>query len=224
MSTPDAVRILIHAIPQRMWYVEGFLIPDLVRQGIERENVGVFCDTETLGNLESCVCAFEEAGKTPGGTWHLQDDILPARDFADQARQYAGDEIACGFCVERFDLAHGKTGRVPQCFLWLSFPCIYIPNETAAEFARWYRTSQDPEIRRLRSLRRGDDSLFWYWHHNHRAFAWGWNAEPNLVEHVDWLIGGSAANKERSEASPRAKYWTDDELVEDLKNRINAQG
>ncbi len=36
--------VLIHACPKRMWYVEGFLLPELERQGADE--VEVWNDTE----------------------------------------------------------------------------------------------------------------------------------------------------------------------------------
>lgn len=217
-------KILIHAVEKRLWYVDGFLIPALTEQGIERENINVWVDVHNFGNLESCIESFEFVGKEAGGTWHLQDDVMPARNFAETARQYTGNEIACGFCVERFDTYPNRTGYMPERYLWLSFPCIYIPNETAVAFARWYRLADaDPDVCRLRNIGKGDDTLFWLWYHNNRASAMGWNIAPNMVEHVDWLIGGSIANADRTNEPPRAKYWTDDQLVKDLENRIRKQ-
>lgn len=220
---------MIHAVPARMWYVEGYLIPDLLAQGIERDDIRIWCDTHGKGCLESCIEAFESLDGKPGGTWHLQDDVLIAADFSKRAQIYGRDEIACGFCVDSFDTSPSKVGRVPQCFLWLSFPCIYIPNAAAAEFARWYRIvgDNDPEIKRLRALRKGDDTLFWLWHHNARMYDWGYNVVPNLVEHVDFLLGGSIVNRDRERGTARAKYWLDpaavDKLAARLQNRIEAQ-
>lgn len=204
-----------------MWYVHEFLVPQLLSQGADPADIRIRCDTHGEGNLESTIRCFEQLEKTPGGTWHIQDDVLPARDFVRRCEQYAGDEIACGFCVDSFDTSPGKTGHVPQCFLWLSFPCIYIPNAVGAEFARWYRTVgyDDPEVGRLRRLKKGDDTLFWLWHHNARPQAWGWNLAPNLVEHVDILLGGSLVNSTR-DTWARAKYWDDEEAVQALADRI----
>ena len=44
---------MIHACPQRMWYVEGFLIPSMKAQGISEEEITVWNDTEGKGNLFS---------------------------------------------------------------------------------------------------------------------------------------------------------------------------
>ena len=37
------MKILIHACPQRMWYVEEFLVPELRAQGAE--NIEIWCDS-----------------------------------------------------------------------------------------------------------------------------------------------------------------------------------
>ena len=46
-----------------------------------------------------------------------------------------------------------------------------------------------------------------------------YNVVPNLVEHVDFIIGGSIVNKERAkkEVESRSAYFEDRDLVERLK-------
>ena len=38
------MKVLIHACPKRMWYVEGWLVPELQRQGAD--SVEIWNDTE----------------------------------------------------------------------------------------------------------------------------------------------------------------------------------
>ena len=76
------MRILIHAVPQRMWYVQNFMISQLREQGYEGEDI--FVDDRKLGNLEACLQSFEQL-PDEGGTWHLQDDLLLAKDFVKRA-------------------------------------------------------------------------------------------------------------------------------------------
>ena len=54
------MKIMIHACPQRMWYVEEFLAPELERQGADR--VDIWCDREGKGNLRACMEAFASCG------------------------------------------------------------------------------------------------------------------------------------------------------------------
>ena len=45
------------------------------------------------------------------------------------------------------------------------------------------------------------------------------NISPNLVDHIDYMIGGSIANKARNKIA-RAKSFPDLELVEGLESKI----
>ena len=65
------MKILIHAVPERMWYVEEFLIPALRAQGAEK--IEIWNDTEHRGNLAACMDAFA-AREGDGGTWHLHQE------------------------------------------------------------------------------------------------------------------------------------------------------
>ena len=48
---------------------------------------------------------------------------------------------------------------------------------------------------------------------------WIYNIAPNLVEHVDWLIGGSKANVWRGYIC-RSSYWEDEYLVNNLIQKL----
>ena len=76
------MKILIHAVPQRLWYVQNFMLPQLRQQGYEEAQI--FLDDRKLGNLEACLQSFEQL-PDEGGTWHLQDDLLLAKDFVRRA-------------------------------------------------------------------------------------------------------------------------------------------
>ena len=69
------MKYMIHACPQRMWYVEEFLVPSMRDQDIRPDEIEIRCDTEGKGNLLSCMESFRDCGERPGGTWHLQDDV-----------------------------------------------------------------------------------------------------------------------------------------------------
>ena len=49
------MKVMIHAIQKRMWYVERFLVPSLTAQGIYPV---VYCDTGKRGNLGACLDSF----------------------------------------------------------------------------------------------------------------------------------------------------------------------
>ena len=48
------------------------------------------------------------------------------------------------------------------------------------------------------------------------------NVKPNLVEHVDWLLGGSTLQQWRDYLA-RAEYWDDEDLIAALRERIKAR-
>lgn len=217
-------RYVIHACKARMWYVDEFIIPSMLKQGIARDEILVWCDTESKGNLLSCIECFEHCGKSEGGCWHLQDDVLLAPDFAKRTR-LSDDRIECGFCHILFEKEKGRSveriGEVNAQYMWSSFPCIYIPNRLAGEFAEWYykKASYRSEYQRLIFDKHGDDRFFRDFidelHPDEKVF----NHVPALVDHVDWLIGGSVANRLRG-TNCRAYYWIDEGMVESLKNTL----
>ena len=42
------------------------------------------------------------------------------------------------------------------------------------------------------------------------------NLKPNLVDHVDFLLGGSILNPDRTSEKTRAYYFEDEDLVDEL--------
>ena len=207
------MQVLIHAIPKRLWYVNEFLIPSLREQGIEPM---VYCDYDGKGNLAACLDSFEQ---THGDCWHLQDDVLIARDFAERASKITG--VANGFCHTRSGDKPGCVGKVYVPDLWNGFPCVRIPDTYHQEFVEWVRNAphdswQDIMIRR----NRGDDFMF----HKFMEECHGAEMVTNisLVEHIDWLIGGSAVNEWRGYIC-RSDLWDDEELVQELKRKIKAR-
>jgi len=200
------VRYLIHATPKRMWYVENYLIPSMFDQGIDY--VDVWEDVDNEGNLMSCMKAFEECGQYPGGTWHLQDDVIISRKFAEITSK-GGSEILCGFTCDVFAMPH----------MQYSFPCIYIPNRYASGCAEWFfKPRQQERFNNFILRRKCDDEVFMAYA-NEMKLPYK-NLNPCLVDHVDYLLGGSVANHDRFEKQVRAKFWEDEYLVKDLEVRL----
>ena len=214
------MKVLIHACPRRRWYVERFLYPSLRDQGIPAEDISIWCDVLGNGNLISCMESF--AARTgDGGTWHLQDDVLICRDF--RKRCEAMDEgVVYGFCCERFEDDPGKTGLVPRADGWHSFQCVRIPDVWARECAEWFYT--DARHRFIFSTwaasGKCDDMFFRAFIEDRHPDATIMNAAPNLVEHVDWLIGGSVISDRAYTA--RSDLWEDDDLLEELRQKLAA--
>ena len=225
------MKIMIHACPQRMWYVSEFLVPQLRDQGAAEDEITVWNDTEGWGNLESFVRSCEYlrsmwGRKASPHTWHIQDDVILAHDFVARARtlERETDGIVCGFCCLNWGPKPIKEGIVPIRFMWNGFQCLRIPDRIAAEFAVWFRGSgcRKPELQRWVGKNKGDDSIF-------RAFCLERhgndtvrNINPNLADHVDFLIGGTVLNPARSCQYNRALFWDpkDAEAVVAMRDRL----
>lgn len=209
------MRYLIHAIKSRRWYVDGYLIPSMVRQGIPEESIAVWEDPG-VGNLEACLRSFEHVqGIGDGYTWHIQDDVVLSRWFYAKTKiQYPG--IVCGFCGY-YD-GEKEPGEVFPDDAWLSFQCIGIPDDLAGECAAWFRNfgQFEQEFLPLVYQKRGDDLVFQKFVQRFHPDCMCWNLSPNLVEHIDDLIGGSIVNFRRKKPL-KSEYWDEPERVEELQ-------
>lgn len=215
------MKIMVHATLERMWYVEGFLVPELRRQGAE--NVRVWYDTQRRGNLGAC-CESFAACEGEGDTWHLQDDVLPAADFVRLCRgAEAVPGVVCGFVNENSGPDANLTGAQRGADLWYSFPCIRIPDTRARAFAAWILAGGDggDEAKRWIREKRGDDWFFRRYMEMYHADEAVYHCKPCLVEHVDFLLGGSLCSLWRGYWA-RAAYWDDEERVEYLKEWVKA--
>lgn len=215
---------MIHACNERMWYVHEFLIPSLEEQGISKDNIIIWNDKDGKGNLESFMQSMKWIGETQlylGGIWHIQDDVVISKDFAEITQKYDRG-IVCGFCNERFDGGNvNLVGIVPVLNMWLSFQCMRIPNNYAKGCADWYYNKVVPENLHSEFTADGkhDDALFrLYMMENHSGEV-SHNMIYNIVDHVDYLIGGSLINKQR-EGIRKAYRWEEPERVEELKSKL----
>ena len=211
------MKVLIHAYPKRMWYVEGWLVPELERQGADE--IEIWNDTEGKGNLRACLESF--AARTgDGGTWHIQDDVLLCRDFAQRCREH-DEGVVYGFCNVQFTDDPAQTGVVSVEDAWHSFQCLRIPDAYARECAAWFegpgRTSGLYPI--WISSGKMDDDMFRTFLLDQHGRETVENLRPNLVEHVDWIIGGSILSPWRGYIA-RAHFWDDEELVRELKESV----
>lgn len=215
------MKFLIHACPDRLWYVNNYLIPSLRGQGAAE--IRVWTDTEHAGNLRACMAAFASCDGD-GGTWHLQDDVLICSDFVKRCADH-DEGLIYGFACANFDDRLEAFGRVYVEDAWHSFQCVRIPDRYARECAEWVlseawrKESGSAELPILWQLGKGDDTFF----HEFIISRYGWetayNARPNLVEHVDFVVGGSVLHPWRDYLA-RAAYWDEPELVQDLKRRM----
>jgi len=218
------MRYMIHAAPSRMWYVNEFLIPSMLKQGIDEKRIILRCDTEGKGNLVSCMESFIWCGEhTDDGTWHIQDDIVLCKDFAKRTKENDRG-IVCGVVIKDWGPNSSKTGIQPVEELWYSFQCIRIPDRIAGECGCWFFTDaakrRDPEYRNRILRKKHDDDFFRFFLLEKYPSIEILNLKPNLVDHIDYILGGSLINSERKREVNRVAYWEDDKIVDDLEDRV----
>ena len=215
---------MLPAAPSRMWYFNDFLIPSLLKQGISKDQIILRCDTEGKGNLVSCMESFLWCGEhTDNGTWHIQDDIVISKDFADQTKRNDRG-IVCGFVVSDWGPNPSRTGWQPVEELWYSFQCIRIPDHIAGECAWWFFTDamkrKDKEYQNRIARKKHDDDFFRFFLLEKYPTIDILNLKPNIVDHIDYMLGGSLINNERDREINRAAYWKDNRMVEELEDKI----
>ena len=211
---------IIHACQQREWYVNEYLVPSIIEQGIPPDNIEVWRDDKGMGNLFSCMKCFEYCGTKTGGRWHLQDDVVISSDFVKKTTEH-DDGLVSGFVRREWQSLTMKEGRVPAVYMWNSFQCIRIPDEIAGECAEWFftdacwRDSYAGEVRDNKC----DDSLFYDFICERHLDKFVYNLAPSIVDHVDFLLGGSIVNKWRGHFA-RGDLWEDDAAFDNLKAKL----
>lgn len=223
-TKPDILKphYMIHAMPKRMWYVEGYLLPRLLEQGIEESQIQVYNDAERKGNLRACMEAFSLC-EGDGGTWHLQDDVCICNDFKERTEQH-DNGIVCGFSSKMYDgYSEDRIGVVHRTRMWFSFPCIRIPNEWARDCADWavHYMIGNPVYRKYWENGVNDDWMFRTWLKEFHPDCVALNIAPNLVDHVDWFIGGSSGSKRKEPC--RAQYWNGADEIKRLEEWLNGR-
>ena len=221
------MRYMIHSAPPRQWYVDEFLIPSMLKQGIPEKDIVVKCDTEGKGNLFSCMDSFIWCGEnTADGTWHMQDDAIISSDFAEVTRKYDSG-VVCGAVIKDWGPDWTKTGVVPMYDLWYSFLCIRIPDKLAHECGVWFYTEamkrNNSEFQKRIKRKKHDDDFFRFFLYERHQDMQIRNLSPNIVDHVDYLIGGSLVNRERKREVNRVAYWKDESLVQELEDKLYAR-
>ena len=221
-------KYLIHASPGRMWYVTDYLIPSMVEQGIDGDNIVVWNDDHGNGCLKSTMASFASVEKNDTGIWHLQDDVLISDDFKMETERLDRG-LVCGFCYDsKEDWRTGSIGFTAGKNVWFSFPCIRIPNQLAREVADWFFKTVLTEglFPDLVVTGKHDDTLFVNYIETFRPDDLILNYSPGLVEHVDYLVGGSIVNPNRKVKKTHGLYSYERfyKKIEDLKNKLIADG
>lgn len=211
-------KIMIHTTPSRIWYVIEHLYPSLLQQGVKHSEILIHNDAAGDGNLMSTLKSFSEVPQR-GNTWHLQDDIVLAPDF-NKSRKFYDDVnkgvVICGFCSQ-YD--EDKTGIVRVSKMWLSFPCIRIPNYYARGFIKWINEQKENEkYKVLIDNNKYDDSLFKSYMEAKHHKDYVYNVAPNLCDHIDYMIGGSLLSYRKEKITSR--YFDFPEVIEKLQQSL----
>lgn len=117
-------------------------------------------------------------------------------------------------------------GVQPLSKCWRSFPCIYIPNKYAAEFVDWYNEYVVTGKKFQKEYQGGndDDTLFLGCMAQLHPAIRTINITPCLVDHIDYLIGGSVLFNRKNEIH-RACYLheKDKQLVIELEKKLKSE-
>ena len=193
----------------------------MMSQGIKYNDIHFAYDEKKIGNLKSWLMSCEIIKKhypADEGIWHLQDDIVLSDRFAEVAEHIDGTMIVNGWVSVLFNKARYKLkGERRVADHWNSFPCIFIPNKYMIEFPEWFYTDLvQKKFHERISENKWDDYLFWqYMRQRHRDDK-VLNLAPNIVDHVDYIIGGSVLNPKRDKLATSA-FWNEPEKLEKLK-------
>lgn len=210
---------MIHTCPKRKWYVDEFLIPSMLEQGIRHEDINVYNDIDGDGHLMSFMNSWKWLRED--GTWHLQDDIIISSDFKRKTEVY-DEGVVCGF-VNSYSEFASETGYVPVEKMWYSMPCIRIPNDIMKELVVWFVTSgvQERYKTHIRNRKHSDVILWDFLKERHPGMI-VLHLAPNIINHIDHLIGGSLINEKRTKGPKEimSLYWTEDCLITQLEKEL----
>ena len=212
---------MIHACNSRMWYVNDYLIPSMREQGIH--NILTYCDVDNEGCLVSHVKSLTDASnRNVDGMWHLQDDVIICRDFAKRTAELSKDYTVCGFASYYDEMKKWEPGDSNGLKMWYSFPCIYIPTKIVKSYINWFNTYvwRDPQYEKWVKEKKYDDTIFRIYMENYYPKEYVLNLKPNLVDHVDYLLGGSIVNQWRKDKQVRAMWFDDTDLIVELEKRL----
>lgn len=197
-----------------------YLIPSMIEQGIDKDNIEVWMDDKGMGCLYSCMKCFEYVGTKGSGRWHLQDDVCISSDFKQKTEQY-DDGIVCGFFRHDWQSLTPQAGVVPAVYMWNSFQCIRIPDDIAGECAEWFffDASWRDNYQEQVAANKYDDSIFMDFITECHLDMNVRNLKPNIVDHIDFLLGGSVINHNRK-YEPRSELWEDEEAFNRMKDKL----
>ena len=216
------MQIMIHTCINRLWYVNEYLVKSLREQAFTKDEIKIYLDKNSKGNLKAFMDSISQL-PDEGHTWHLQDDVIICRDFRERALQYDDfDGIVAGF-MSVYDVDDKKYYNIPNDDMrnlgW-TFPCIKIPNSVAKLCLEMYNiVNGDATLEYWKQLNKGDDAVFKLYLEKYQPKIMHINVVPNLVDHIDYMLGGSTVNKSRA-GTCRALYFEDLDLVKKLESEL----
>ena len=212
-------KYLIHSCEKRKWYVDQYLVPSMVEQGIDRDNILVYNDAAKQGNLKSFIKSADLVKDASYGTWHLQDDIIISSSFKEFTEEY-DNGLVCGFCN-----TYSSEMPIGICLtrnMWYSFPCIRIPNYILKDFINWIATAEiQNKYKAYIEANKFDDTLFRFFMMAKYPNMIVHNLCPNIVDNVDYLLGGSLINYRKKDCNVNSLYFAEPELIEELSGKLH---
>jgi len=215
------MQYVIHTTNKRLWYVRGYLIPSMTAQGIQRQKIKVFNDNRGIGNLKALMTSYAIYGYHD--TCHMNDDVLISSDFAEKTQQYYEEEVVCGFAAKCCQNSKGTL--VHPIDMWYSFPCILISERLNREFHEWLKNEAPTIVPDCFWIRdgKGDDALFKSFLTYKYPTMDIRQLKPNIVNHIDYLLGGSIISPQRTKDATSA-FWNEPKLVKDLEKKLKEDG
>ena len=225
----DMAYYMIHTCEKRLWYVRGFLLPSMTKQGIQQNHILIYRDRNGIGNLRAWVdscnrLSCQSANASIKNVWHLQDDVVISKDFKRITEEYEKNDIVCGFtCGYDNDPQPGEF-KVRDRKVWYSFPCIEISTDITSAFARWANNNlwQSNYFREAVKRNNCDDLIFREWLYDNCGDMDNINLNPNIVNHIDKWLGGSICNRQRDpDKDTMAIFWNDQGELSSLKTELD---
>ena len=219
---------VVHTSPKRINFVQEYMIPCFKRYGIT--DIIIWNDEKMEGQLHAwtkCAEWIVLNKQEFDGTWHLEDDVIPCKNFKTISEDKAKDGIIVqGFTTNyKFADFKGKTGIVSVKDLPYGMQCIYIPNF----YLKGYIYFVSEFVNKGAYKKRQYDCGTLYSDNVFRGFLRKYcrNAVVNvldncMVEHIDYLIGGRSVKQ--TSVDRKATKFDNYEEVELLKEwRENEQ-
>lgn len=229
--------IILRTCLNRKDYVIKYLIPSILQQGLPQDHLLIWEDTYEDGNLTCFLRMMDWIDKNvqkDGYIWLIQDDIIVSSTFVERLRKFDREfkGIVCGYCCDSWNEEFlQKTGKQLNKNKWYSFPCERIPVNYTRDFLNWFDESvlkqgeQGDKYRLWVRLNKLDDSFWMSYIQQRHPDEQCWNVgeiidgvpQGGLVEHVDYLLGGSRINIRHGDTRRLNYFWNQDQRTQAIE-------